>query len=529
MTNLLVDAEADRVVALVERAAKDGYNGVVIADYKTNFLGRMPKTYFDHVERVKRAAAKAKVELIPTVFPIGYSNGLLSNDPNLAEGIPVLKAPFVVRGGVAVPVHEPATKVVNGDLEELRGDSFAGFGYQDAPGKATVADHTVVHHGKTSCRMEDFAATPVCRLIQSVKVRYHACYRLSCWVKTRDLAPTGSFRLLAIGARTGKTLTYFEGGVEPTGDWKKVEVAFNSLDQDGINVYVGMWGGSKGTLWVDELAAEELSLVNVLRRPGCPLTVTDDVGLTTYVEGRDFEPVRDPKLGMVPYEGEYSFDHAGAPLRIAKGSRIKEGARLRVNWYHPVIIHGEAVACCLSEPKVYDLLRDQARRVNDLYRPATFFMSHDELRVANRCQACQSRRLTAGKLLADNARRCTEILRKLNPKARVVVWSDMFDPYHNAVPEYYLVRETLAGSWEGLDRSVVVANWNAGKAKTSLGFFASRGHSQVLAGYYDGDDNLKTWDDAARGVPKILGFMYTTWANHYDDLERYGRALSAQN
>jgi hypothetical protein len=528
MTNLLVDSEADRVVALVERAARDGYNGVVIADHKTNFLGRMPKTYFDHVERVKKTAARAKVELIPTVFPIGYSNGLLSNDPNLAEGMPVEDAPFVVKGGEAVPLREPAAEVVNGDLEELRGASFAGFGYQDAPGKGTVADHDVVHHAKTSCRMSDFPGTPVCRLIQAVKVRPHACYRLSCWVKTRDLAPTGAFRLLAIGAKGGKTLTFHEGGIEPTADWKQVEVVFNSLDQDEVNVYVGMWGGNKGTLWVDELALEELSLVNVLRRPGCPLTVTSDDGKTTFVEGRDFGPVRDPKLGMVPYEGEYNFGHAGPTIRLTPRSPIKEGARLRVSWYHPVIILANSVPCCLSEPKVYDLLRDEARRVNDLYHPRTFFMSHDELRMANWCHACQSRHLTAGQLLADNARRCTEILRKLNPKARVVIWSDMFDRNHNAVADYYLVNGTLAGSWEGLDRSVVIANWNAGKAKASLDFFAKRGHSQILAGYYDGDDNLKTWDDAFRGVPKVLGFMYTTWANRYDDLERYGKALSAK-
>ena len=52
MSNLLVDKEADRVVDLVERAGRDGYNGLVLSDYKLNFLGRMPKSYFDHVARV---------------------------------------------------------------------------------------------------------------------------------------------------------------------------------------------------------------------------------------------------------------------------------------------------------------------------------------------------------------------------------------------------------------------------------------------------------------------------------------------
>ena len=59
MANLLVEKEADRVVALLERAGRDGYNGMVISDYKLNFLQRMPKHYFEHVERVKKAAERA--------------------------------------------------------------------------------------------------------------------------------------------------------------------------------------------------------------------------------------------------------------------------------------------------------------------------------------------------------------------------------------------------------------------------------------------------------------------------------------
>ena len=109
-------------------------------------------------------------------------------------------------------------------------------------------------------------------------------------------------------------------------------------------------------------------------------------------------------------------------------------------------------------------------------------MSHDEIRVANWCRACQDRKLSPGQLLAENVRRCTAILKSINPHARVVVWSDMFDPHHNAVDNYYLVNGSLKGSWEGLSREVMIANWNSGKAKESLAFFADRGHKQLIAG-----------------------------------------------
>ena len=71
-----------------------------------------------------------------------------------------------------------------------------------------------------------------------------------------------------------------------------------------------------------------MSLVNVLRREGCPLTVTSEDGKTTYVEGRDFEPVRDPKLGMVPYEGNTTsaipaFRYESRPFPDQDGDHLR--------------------------------------------------------------------------------------------------------------------------------------------------------------------------------------------------------------
>ena len=235
----------------------------------------------------------------------------------------------------------------------------------------------------------------------------------------------------------------------------------------------------------------------------------------------------DPQLGAVPWGGEYEFAHPGARIRIRAGSRIRNGERLLVSWYHPMITVSGQVMCCLSEPKLEPILRDQARRVNELFHPRTFFMSHDEIRVANWCKACRDRKLTPGQMLADNVRKCTAILKAVNPRARIVVWSDMFDPHHNAVDSYYLVNGSLKGSWEGLSRDVIVANWNSGKARASLEFFAGRGHRQLIAGYYDADDlsNFQAWDSAARGVKGVIGFMYTTWEHKYNLLEAYGNAL----
>src|SRR5436309_441217 len=90
--NLQVEKIADELVKLIERAGKSSYNGVVLADYKLNILDRVPKHYFVHLDKVKKAAKANGIEIIPAVFPIGYSAGVLAHDPNLAEGLPVKDA-----------------------------------------------------------------------------------------------------------------------------------------------------------------------------------------------------------------------------------------------------------------------------------------------------------------------------------------------------------------------------------------------------------------------------------------------------
>ncbi len=531
-TNLQVDSAADDLIALVRRAAEAGYNGLMLADYKLNVLDRVTPNYFDNVRRLREAAEKAGVEIIPAVFPIGYSSGLLAHDPNLAEGMPVAAAPFVVRDGEArlVPPDKPLYR--NGGMEEGRGDRMDGFAFQDDPGAGSFADESVVHAGERSLRLEAKGESPNRRAMQTIAVEPHRAYRFSAWVKTEGLRHPSCFRLLVLGTgEGGRALTFFEGGVASDQDWRQVDVVFNSLEQSRVNAYVGLWGPSAGKVWIDDVAIEPMGLANVLRRDGCPLVVTSDDGKTTYEEGRDFEPVADPELGRVPWEGEYSFAHEGPPIRVKPDGRIQDGQTLRVSWHHPVAVHGGQVMCCPSDPKVEELLRDQARRVRDLFQPRTFFMSHDEIRCLNWDRSCLDRKLTPGAILAENVRRCVAILDEVAPGCEIAVWSDMFDPTHNAVAgPYYLVNGTLEGSWLGLPPRVTIANWNSGKAAESLAFFAARGHRQILAGYYDADDlsGFTRWNAAARGVKGVDGFMYTTWERKYRLLEDYGRAMARE-
>ena len=126
------------------------------------------------------------------------------------------------------------------------------------------------------------------------------------------------------------------------------------------------------------------------------------------------------------------------------------------------------------------------------------------------------------------------MIRKEDPGKPIYVWSDMFDPHHNAAKtgRYYLVKGDgpWYGSWKGLDKETVIVNWNSAPDKRvqSLQHFADLGHRQILAGYYDGPVAAITdWLRDARPVSGIVGVMYTTWCSGYDNLEKFSAELSA--
>ena len=153
-------------------------------------------------------------------------------------------------------------------------------------------------------------------------------------------------------------------------------------------------------------------------------------------------------------------------------------------------------------------------------------MAHDEIRHCGWDDTCAERKLTCGQILADNVKRCAEILRRTDPDKPILAWNNMFDPYHNARKEgwMYLAKGLgpWYGSWEGLPRRrLIVANWHNNDLD-SLKFFADRGNPQILAGYYDADPRrITAWLEMAAKVKGVCGVMYTTWVNDYSQLERF--------
>jgi hypothetical protein len=495
--NLWVDKNIDELETLFQRAGKAGYTHVLLTDSKFSKLGDMDAHYFRNVERVKKIAADAKLEIVPALFSVGYSNDLLWHDPNLIEALPVRDALFVVSNGVAHLTPEMEVSLKGGDFADLK-----KWNWHDP---AVTAD-------EASVRMTA-AKGALMRIVQKIKLQPFHQYHLSVRVKTESFRGKPEAKVLA----GNSALNYNFLGVKPTQDWKVEHVVFNSLTNREANLYLGCWDGKAGTLWWDDAKLEEVSFVNLVRRPGAPLRIRVEEG-KDLVEGQDFEQLRDPKMGNKPWNGSYDIFHEPPALK----THLPDGTRLRASYYHGVTVHDDQAMICPSEPKTIELLRDQARRMQKAWSAKGYMMSHDEIRVLNWCAACEKRHLDAGAILADNVKTCVGILREVNPGGKIYVWSDMFDPNHNAQDNYYLVRGSLKGSWEGLDKDVIIVPWYFGKRRESLKFFADRGHEQVIAGYYDAKpEQVREWLQAADGLPGVIGVMYTTWEHKYADLERF--------
>lgn len=523
-TNLQVTENFDRLEGILRRAKGAGYNGMLLADYKLNVLDRVTENFFTNARRTRNLCDELEMELIPAIGSFGYSAGILAHDPNLAEGLPVREMPMVIRDG-RVQLAAPQQNMIPGTFEEFRDHRFKGWNSQDEPGSGTFVDRQTKHGGAASLRIENPPGVHGNRRVsKKLAVRPFSQYHASVWIKSEGFESANDVRMFAIG-EDGHVLSYTNLGVKPDQDWTEHHIVFNSLASKEVQFFLGVWGGHGGKLWLDDAQVMEEPFVNLVRRDACPLVVTNAAGTIRFEEGKDFAPLHDPQLGNFPNAGEYTIWHEPPQLTLLPGSRLRDGLELKVSYYHTVIVYQGQVCCSLSDAKVFDILADQVRRIDEVFSPRTWMLSHDEIRVANWSADDERSGKSAGQLLAANVKRSIEIIRLQSPNAQVCVWSDMFDPHHNARNNFYLVRGDLSGSWDGLPSDVTIINWNHGQAKKSLPFFGKRGHQQILAGYYDDSpEAIRNWLSQANLKDHVDGVMYTTWRSNYQDLEAFAQS-----
>jgi len=490
--NLRQDDALAKIEPLWRRAAAAGYTKVVIEDPMLSRPAEQDERYRLNAELLTKLATVLHIEIVPIVFQVGRGTGTtLAVDPNLAEGLPVKNARLVVRDGVAnLDPDPPVALGATPDQTEM------AVHIQD--GIATVQD-----------------VTGTGRMFWNLKVSPFRCYRVSVQVRSADFSGEPVIRIFA-GRRRLDFTTY---RIKPTQDWTEQNAVFNSLDNSELKIVIGVTHSGHGMAFWKDWRIEELGPLNLVRRDGAPLAVREEKTGRQLVEGRDFDPLVDPLMGNSPWKGQYDNWHKVPTLHV---HGLADGTALRASWYAAGVVTGGQASVCLSDSATYRRLAEEAANTRALFSPHSALLAAAEIRTIGWDSSCVAGGRTAGRILADHVRGDVRLL----PGMNVYAWNDMFDPQQNAVADYYLTNGDLAGSWEGLDSTVTVINWNGDHRAESLRFFAKLGHRQVVAAYYDGSASDVHRDlDAANGVPGITGVMYTTWRGQYKDLEAFAQEV----
>lgn len=509
--NFLVQEECQRVHKIMERAARAGYTHVMVTDAKFSRLSEVDKRYFPNIEQLKATAASLNLKLVPVCCPVGYSNDLLSLNPNMAEGLPVRESRYRVENNTATHIADP-----NVSLPPLTERKQWGF----IDSLFEVDGNDIVATAKDSQNA---------RVMKPIKTQKFQQYHASVWIKTENLSTQVEIKARSL---SDKDTSYTYLNTRPTQDWTQHHVTFNSLDNEELNFYIGAWALESGKFWLRDAKIESTGAVNLVRRATAPIQVqwVSDQGKVDLNENADFEQWADPKLGVIEYAGQYEPWHTPPQIRLKR--KLPDDSQLLVSYFHTHIIHSEQVCGTIGDAIFESLLKQEASAIGKLFPGADYMMSHDEYRLMNWTKhTIPGLRPNASpaELLTHNAKVCFQAIQQEQPHARVLTWSDMFDPCHNAVDNYFLVNGSLKATQ--LPQQVVVVNWNFEKKAESLKHFESMGHHQIIAGYYDQryynphNDKIVDWLDTVvdQKLQHVDGVMYTTWHKNYDDLEDFAK------
>jgi hypothetical protein len=512
------DADVAEITEVLTAAGKSHLNGAVVS-IGLDTLEKESPDFFRRLDEVSRSCDTNRLELIPAIFSVGNAVGVLAHDRNLAEGLPVNDAPFVVQGGEGRLEPQNPVQFKNGGFEEFDGNTFRGYDFQDQPGVVSFADRAVRHSGLASLRLENFSANAQGqgRVMQTVQVQPHRCYRIAFWVKTEGLEPANALRVAATAGE--RDLAPREFDVSSSTGWRRLTMLFNSLNSEKVAVYAGIWGGKAGKVWLDDWSVEEVGPVNVLRRPGTPVNVRSEDGAVVYTEGKDYAPLQDPKLDPWHDDGD------ALPLKVLSGGRIREGARLRVSWYHSMVINDSRVSVCMAEPELYEILDREAKLLVEKLHPNSVLLNMDAIRMGGTCQACRGRNM--GELLGECITKQAAILRSYAPSLEIYIWSDMLDPNQNAHGNYYLVDGYFSGSWDHVPKNLILTVRGVAPREASLDFFAGRGSRTLVACdcEAEGLKNVEGWLNVAARVRRMRGFMYMPGPQEYKLLPAFGAML----
>ena len=529
MARAVVDeADVDFITNTVSKAAECGFNGMMLAGMDN--VGRWPRWRRNQLETVRRFCEEKGVEIVPMIWSIGYGT-MQERDVNLAEGLEVASVPYVRRGAKALFDPEGGSDMLRGEgsFEKTvsRGGKTLPAGWEawDRVGEVVAVDDKVAFAGGRSMRLSSFELSSggQARLLRrSLALSPGRQYAVTGRVKASpDFAPRSSLRVTVAQNDNFISMTSVLTGAATNG-WVGFSVPLVLSEEGAVNLYVGAWEAKSGSVWVDDVKVEDLGICGVLRRRGCPFQVKDAVSGRVYREGIDYHEV--PAVESI----RFPRNPKSLELSIPGGSAIPERAKLLVSGYVPVTVkNGMQCSTCMSERSLYRHFADSAKGVKEVLNPKTWFLSMDEIRMGGTCAACRAKKTDMAHILGECVTLQHAIIRRVSPGARICIWSDMFNPAHNAKDRFYCCRGSFRDSWKFIPRDIVIVDWYGAKYSESLPFWRKNGFEVIAATYYDAPvaSRAKKDIEAASAYSNVRGAVYTTWRNDYSALSAFAGLL----
>ena len=505
--------DLEKLQSLIMDAKVSGFNGIVLSSRFDSLDLQSP----EYIERIKQLSAfcnQKAFNLIPCCFSIGYAGALLSHDKNLAEGFPVCDLLFKIADAKAVP-YSPAKEsdetLFAADFENL---SRTGMALEDV-GKVTFRDDTVTHSGRSSLRLENFGYNRHgnARLSKDLNVTPFKSYEISFWYRTEKLT-SGTPLMVQVYTTDGHYLTSMNME-QPTDAWQRCTLDFNSLEHARVRIYLGVWGGQIGKVWIDDLKIrQQKDLIRLIHRAGAPVNVTDALTGAAYVLGTDFDIHEYPK-------GSNNYF-----ITINKHGHIRENTQLKVSYYRSyVMAHGQ-VCVCMAVPEIYEIWKREVGLIEQLIHPKAYFLSMDEIRQGGYCDLCSKEDMA--RLLGQCITKQYKIIKSISSISKVYLWGDMLDPNMGATSIYCMTRGGFSNSWQYVPKEIIPVVWDYNNRDKSLSHFKKNGFTSMVSISVDEDasvDRLKAWKKSLYSSKSKPGIMYTTWHHDYSHLKIFGETL----
>jgi hypothetical protein len=461
---------------MVVRAAAVGYNGLLTGNGLENAMNGWNKKSLALYEKLRDLCAQLDMEIIPSVWGLGYGGPVCFWDAEVVEGTLMKDLVYVSDG-----------KKLRFEPQPISDREFA---------------------------IADFGVKPV---VARLKPYHH--YRITFKIKTENMFPDiyYKFRISCYQTET-KESQLFDPPLKPTQDWTDVEFAFDTYESGAMKFYAGK-GNQKvlGSYQVKDVKIEECGPCRMLTTDGMAPVLRDARTGLVYEAGRDYVPLgRMKRFRTYPNDKSIAFD-------LPAGSRIAKGAKVLVECWKPAVVGHRQHSGCPSAEGIYRYDEQSARKIQEFFRPKTWLLGVDEWRVANRCKRCQARNMSPAELIAECTRRQYDIIRKVNPNAQIAAWADMFAPTDNARNHYYCVKGDITGVWNLIPKDILMVVWENGHGPVALKHFSDNGFQTLAGAYYDFPtlDNDRKWLESCNATPGCQGLMYTTWEQKYGLLEDF--------